>query len=294
MDPKKNEQKFFTLHQDDVVSFSIHPDRDIIATGQMAAKGKAKMIDMFIWKASTGECLAQINGVHKRAIRNIQFSPDGTKLLSIGEDDQHTVAVHDWVNKKMLASAKTDPAKVFAAEWKNNTEFATVGLKHVKFFTLNGSNLNGKKGLFKSIPSTAICCCHYAYGDKFLTGTPKGMLLSWAGNSASKEHKGHTDALWAIKSIAEGILTGANDGKLILWDKALTKQKVLASLESFSGGIPAGVRSMDYNDKTGNILVGTRGSQIIEVSKSGQGKVLLNGHYEGTKQAELWGCAVHP
>jgi|JI9StandDraft_1071089.scaffolds.fasta_scaffold10726_4 hypothetical protein len=30
----------------------------------MAAKGKAKLIDMFVWKASTGECLAQINGVH--------------------------------------------------------------------------------------------------------------------------------------------------------------------------------------------------------------------------------------
>lgn len=180
--------------------------------------------------------------------------------MSIGEDDQHTVAVHDWVNKKLLASAKTDPAKVFAAEWKNETEFATVGLKHVKFFALKGANLNGTKGLFKSVPATAICCCHYAYGDKFLTGTPTGMLISWAGNSAAKEHKGHTDALWAIKGIPDGILTGANDGKLILWDKALTKQKVVASLDSFSGGIPAGVRSMDFDEKTGNILVGTRGS----------------------------------
>jgi len=261
----------------------------------MAAKGKSKVIDMFIWKASTMEMIAQINGVHQRAIRNLMFSPDGTKLLSIGEDDQHTVAVHDWVNKKLLASAKTDPAKVFAAEWKNNTEFVTVGLKHVKFFTLNGSNLSGKKGLFKAVASSAICCCHFTKDGKLLTGTPKGMLLTWSGQSASKEHKGHTDALWAIKSVSDGILTGANDGKILLWDASLSSQKALFSLDKFSGGIPAGVRSLDYNPDTKCVLVGTRGSQIIECNRTtGSGKVLLNGHYEGTKQAELWGCAVSP
>ena len=56
--PKTNVQNFFTLHQDDVVAMAIHPNRDIIATGQMAAKGKAKLIDMFVWSISTGECLA--------------------------------------------------------------------------------------------------------------------------------------------------------------------------------------------------------------------------------------------
>jgi microtubule-associated protein-like 6 len=37
---------------------AIHPNKDIVATGQMAAKGKAKMIDIFVWKISTMECLA--------------------------------------------------------------------------------------------------------------------------------------------------------------------------------------------------------------------------------------------
>jgi microtubule-associated protein-like 6 len=296
LDPKANTQNFFTLHQDDVVAMAMHPDRDIIATGQMAAKGKAKIIDMFVWKASTGECLAQIAGFHRRAIRNIAFSPDGSKILSIGEDDQHSVAVHDWVNKKMLGSAKVDPAKVFAAEWKNNNEFATVGLKHVKFFTLNGSNLTGKKGTFKSVPSTAICCCHWAFGgEKFLTGTPKGVLLAWSGNSASKEHKAHTDALWSILTTKDGLLTGGNDGKIFLWDKALTKSKCVVDLSQFTGDFPSGVRSMDYSEKTQCILVGTRAAQVLEVSQqTSKAKVLINGHYEGTKQAELWGCAVHP
>ena len=177
---------------------AMHPGKELVATGQMAAKGKAKLIDMFVWNSTTGECLAQISGFHRRAIRNLSFSPDGTKILSIGEDDHHSVAVHDWVNKKQLADAKTDPAKIFAAEWKNNNEFAVAGLKAVKFFTLNGSNLSGKKGLFKQVDLSAMCCCHYAFGDKFVTGTPKGAIVLWAGNSASKSINAHTDALWAI------------------------------------------------------------------------------------------------
>lgn len=32
-------QEFFDLHQDDVVSLAIHPDKDIAATGQRAAAG---------------------------------------------------------------------------------------------------------------------------------------------------------------------------------------------------------------------------------------------------------------
>lgn len=120
---------------------AIHPDKDIIATGQMAAKGKAKLIDIFIWKSSTLECLGQINGFHRRAVRWLEFSPKGDKLLSIGEDDYHSVAIYDWANKKLISSSKIDPDKVFCAVWKSDNEFATCGMKHVKFFTMSGQNL---------------------------------------------------------------------------------------------------------------------------------------------------------
>lgn len=53
----------------------------------MAAKGKAKFIDIFVWRMDTLENLAQINGFHRRAIKNLAFSPGGDKLLSLGEDD---------------------------------------------------------------------------------------------------------------------------------------------------------------------------------------------------------------
>jgi hypothetical protein len=49
LDKNSNSQRFFNLHEEDVVSMAIHPNKQIIATGQMAAKGKAKAIDLFVW-----------------------------------------------------------------------------------------------------------------------------------------------------------------------------------------------------------------------------------------------------
>ena len=46
------------MHHEDIVSMAMHPDGDIVATGQMAAKGRSthkdgKLVNMMLWKAST-------------------------------------------------------------------------------------------------------------------------------------------------------------------------------------------------------------------------------------------------
>lgn len=66
----------------------------------------------------------------------MEFSPAGDKLLTIGEDDQNSVAIYDWANKKMICKSGIDPDKVFDAAWANENEFATVGMKCIKFFTI--------------------------------------------------------------------------------------------------------------------------------------------------------------
>lgn len=153
----------------------------------MAAKGKAKVIDIFVWSASTQECLARINGFHRRAVRNLAFSPNGDKLLSIGEDDFHSVAIYDWANNRMISNSKVDPDKVFDAQWKDETEFMTVGMKHVKFFTAQGQNLVGNKGLYGAVGPTPMICCSYVFNEKIpLTGTPKGDLIVWSGRTVGK------------------------------------------------------------------------------------------------------------
>lgn len=41
----------------------------------MAAQGKAKMVDVFVWDVSSQQVLAQLTGFHRRAVNCLQFSP---------------------------------------------------------------------------------------------------------------------------------------------------------------------------------------------------------------------------
>ena len=85
-DVAQRQQQFFNMHHEDIVAFAMHPDKDIVATGQMAGKAlngpksnvrgggekkelaQGKLVDIYVWKASTREVLAKITGFHRRAI----------------------------------------------------------------------------------------------------------------------------------------------------------------------------------------------------------------------------------
>lgn len=111
-----------------------------------------------------------------------------------------------------------------------------------------------------------------------------------------KSQKAHEGALWALLCIQGNtvLLSGGNDAKIIVWNNAFVQQKVI-DLQPMSK-FQAGVRSLDYSELAKTLLVGTRGAEIIEVNMATGAKVktLIYGHFEGEKQAELWGCAVHP
>jgi hypothetical protein len=45
----------------------------------------------------------------------------------------------------MVANCKTDQDKVFSAYWKNETEFATCGVKHMQVYSQTGQNIAAKR-----------------------------------------------------------------------------------------------------------------------------------------------------
>lgn len=59
--------------------------------------GSTKFADIYIWDANSKEVLANIRDFHIFAVNNLVFSPDGTLLLSSGEDVDNSIAVHSWI-----------------------------------------------------------------------------------------------------------------------------------------------------------------------------------------------------
>ncbi len=108
-------------------------------------KGKAKFIDIFVWNIKTKEVISQINGFHLRAIRHLKFTTDGKYLLSIGEDDDNSLAVYDWKNNKLIATSKVDKNNVLGIDANTPSEFITVGSRHIKIWKMNGCSLKGSQ-----------------------------------------------------------------------------------------------------------------------------------------------------
>lgn len=62
----------------------------------MALGGNSKLIDIYIWDSDTKAVLGHINDFHRKAVVYLEFSPDGTLLLTAGEDEDHSIAIYDW------------------------------------------------------------------------------------------------------------------------------------------------------------------------------------------------------
>ena len=218
----------------------------------------------------------------------MKFSPDGVKLLSIGDDNDHSVAVYDWEKRRMLCNAKCDPAKMFTAVWSTNTEFVCVGQKVLKFFTQKGSNLTPKKGLFGGIKQVPVLSCAYAWGDLY-TGTSKGHLIKWSGRKAAKEYTvARKEQIWGLHFNGQLLIAGAMNGVILFYKDNMTIDRKIELAKHTS--CPPGVRALDWQPDMHKLLVGTRGAEIFEISMDDDVRCYMHGHYGG----ELWGAAPHP
>ena len=78
-------------HVDDIISAAIHPEKKIIATGEI---GPYPLIA--IWDSETLQCLARFTSPLTKGINQLAFSNDGRYLAASAADDDHCIAVFEW------------------------------------------------------------------------------------------------------------------------------------------------------------------------------------------------------
>jgi WD40 repeat protein len=143
-DSNEHAQRFFTAHTDSILCLAMHPDGEIVATGQA---GKDPSI--CVWSSTTCELLAELKGFHQRAVVSLSFDGSGRFLVSIGLDDDHSIAVHDWQTCRMLASSKGDGNRIFNAEYNpHDGRIVTGGVKHMYVLRVSQIQAHCFKPLF--------------------------------------------------------------------------------------------------------------------------------------------------
>jgi WD40 repeat protein len=228
---------------------ALHPNKDIVATGQMAGKklnektvvkqkidhggpartrgktGKSstqgKLCEIHIWSAQTRELVTTLIGFQRRAVRQLEFSPSGNKLLSIGEDDHHSVAIYDWANGIKLCDAKVSPKQIYDVAWSNENEFTVVGIQLFTHFTQSGQTLKGQKSRMNGLQNKEqILSVNFVLNNVCMTGSSNGNLYPWNGGSMGKAIKAHSGCVWVVEPDRNSsqFWTGGDDGVVCLWN----------------------------------------------------------------------------
>lgn len=67
-----------------------------MASGTASSNLSDELVEIMLWEVETMSLLCFISDFHIRGVSHLAFSPDGTLLLTIGMDDDHSLALYDW------------------------------------------------------------------------------------------------------------------------------------------------------------------------------------------------------
>nr|XP_036847784.1 echinoderm microtubule-associated protein-like 5 isoform X5 [Manis javanica] len=287
--PREHRQKFYRGHSDDIISLALHPERVLVATGQV---GKEPYI--CVWDSYTVQTVSVLKDVHTHGIACLAFDVDGQRLVSVGLDSKNVVCVWDWKRGKMLSMAPGHTDRIFDISWDlfQPNKLVSCGVKHIKFWSLCGNALTPKRGVFgKTGDLQTILCLACARDELTYSGALNGDIYVWKGINLTRTIQGaHTAGIFSMNACEEGFATGGRDGCIRLWDLTFKPITVIDLRETDQGYKGLSVRSVCWRGD--HILVGTQDSEIFEIVVHERNKpfLIMQGHCEG----ELWALAIHP
>ncbi|XP_017909358.1 PREDICTED: echinoderm microtubule-associated protein-like 5 isoform X11 [Capra hircus] len=287
--PREHRQKFYRGHSDDIISLALHPERALVATGQV---GKEPYI--CVWDSYTVQTVSVLKDVHTHGVACLAFDLDGQRLVSVGLDSKNAVCVWDWKRGKMLSMAPGHTDRIFDISWDlyQPNKLVSCGVKHIKFWSLCGNALTPKRGVFgKTGDLQTILCLACARDELTYSGALNGDIYVWKGINLIRTIQGaHTAGIFSMNACEEGFATGGRDGCIRLWDLTFKPITVIDLRETDQGYKGLSVRSVCWRGD--HILVGTQDGEIFEVVVHERNKpfLIMQGHCEG----ELWALAVHP
>eukprot|EP00948_MAST-09A_sp_MAST-9A-sp1_P002160 g2160.t1 len=292
-DKVSHQQKFFRRHKGTVISLAVDSNRRFAATGERCKRPLFK-----IWDAATGMVVHDGCYFHRKGVALLDFSSDGRKLISVGMDPQHTMAIWstlrgDWTDMKLLAYQKTSLKKVLFAKFTSAGEFQCVtgGINHVMFWQLHGKRIDVKQGIFGRKGKKQPILSAATVGKKIVTGTVSGHLYVWEGYEIVRSIYAHERSVNSLHACRIGLVSGGKDGIVKTWDLNLNVLKTFNISEAKPSPLNPCVRSVCQDPERGLILVGTKGSEIYEIcTETGSFIQVSQGHYED----ELWGLTTYP
>ena len=154
----------------------------------------------------------------------MEFSPDGTLLLTVSMDDDSTLILFDWLSVRVVATCKVDKNGINCISWKNNKEFASCGYNHIKFHKIEGRNILQQ---YASCEETveSMESILFTYTSDCISGSSNGNLFVYKHMQGQtykilKPLKGHDGKITCLATGKNAIFSAGQDSKILVWQLA--------------------------------------------------------------------------
>lgn len=287
-------QQHFVEHNDLITCMKLYNDGDdtIVASGEAGMRPS-----IYVWDLNTREVLSTITGFHRRGIYQLDFSPDRTKLVTLGMDTYHSLVVYEWRSRHVLFAARTTFDPVYDVKFLTDNLIASCGKDHIYFW--KESQVEGYsrfRGLFGSAIKPEALYCVAMVGNTIVTGGESGFLHCWEGRNWVSRIKGHAGIVYSCyvvdKGEEKGLVTACSMGKIQVWN---SKLEVGATFNAVAlGAVDPCVLSVCLDLLTSKLLVGFKSCEVYEMDST-DGR---NAHNSAVVSAHsnpmVCGIATHP
>lgn len=201
-------------HAAHVFQANFSPDSRYVAT---AGANYAK-----IWEVPSGAELRSV-GNHSERVNAVNFNPGGDRLLTASADG--TVKVWDWRNRNEILSIDITDEEVFYACFSPNGRFIAAGGNNglVGLWDANsGQQIRRFSGHSRAIPFLSFS----KDGSRLITSSVDNSARIWdVGNGNNiLTLTGHTFKAAVFSPDRKFIISGNEDGKVIVWNAADGKE----------------------------------------------------------------------
>lgn len=171
-DPETHSQRHFDKHTDDITAIAFSPDRKTVATGEIGKQPK-----IYVWDSRSMQVIQKLQGKLATGIKCMAFSSSGRHLVAVDVSADHQVAVFSVKSGACVAIAVGDKASILDVAWRDDSTFATAGLKHFKLWTFS-KGLASKRAMWGKQSDRNLACVAF-HKNQALTGGGKGTLVAW-------------------------------------------------------------------------------------------------------------------
>ncbi|XP_068733143.1 cilia- and flagella-associated protein 44-like isoform X1 [Montipora capricornis] len=206
-------------------AIAVHPSRKYFA---VAEKGIKPNVNIFEFPSLKLHRILR-EGTEE-AYANLDFSPKGDKLASVGSAPDYMLTVWDWKNEQVILRSKAFSQDIYKVAFSPEDEghLCTSGSGHIRFWTMantfTGLKLQGQIGKFGAKELSDIEGFVELPDGKVLSGSEWGNMLLWDGGLIKVEisKKGrkpcHVGMIEQFFMDEGELMTIGADGFVKVWD----------------------------------------------------------------------------